>query len=54
VINTPYEPGSTLKPFTVASLLELGKASMSDSVDTGDGRWTVAGRTISDVSGWGR
>lgn len=49
-INSPYEPGSTIKPFTVAGLLELGLASMSDSVDTENGRWTVGRRTISDVS----
>jgi len=49
-VNSPYEPGSTLKPFTVAGLLELGLASMSDSVDTENGRWTVGRRTISDVS----
>ncbi len=48
-INTPYEPGSTLKPFTVAALLELDKAAMTDSVHTMDGRWTTQGRTISDV-----
>jgi cell division protein FtsI (penicillin-binding protein 3) len=48
-INTPYEPGSTLKPFTVASLLSTGKASLADSVDAGHGQWRVAGRTISDV-----
>jgi len=49
-INTPYEPGSTLKPFTVASLLRSGKAALSDSVDTGNGQWVVNGRQISDVS----
>ncbi len=48
-INTPYEPGSTLKPFTVAALLNHGKASMGDSVDTGEGRWSSQGRTITDV-----
>jgi cell division protein FtsI (penicillin-binding protein 3) len=53
-INTPYEPGSTLKPFTVAALLELGRASLADSVDTGHGQWRVAGRTISDVSVLGK
>lgn len=53
-INTPYEPGSTLKPFTVAALLELGRASLSDSVDTGHGQWRVAGRTITDVSVLGK
>ena len=48
-INTPYEPGSTLKPLTVAGLLQHGLATLSDSVDTGSGSWTVNGRTISDV-----
>ncbi len=49
-INTPYEPGSTLKPFTVASLLRERKASLDDSLDTGNGSWTTHGRTIDDVS----
>lgn len=53
-INTPYEPGSTLKPFTVASLLRMGRVSMADSVDTADGRWRIAGRTITDVSAVGK
>jgi len=47
-INTPYEPGSTLKPFTVAGLLEFGIASLSDTVDAEDGTWTVAGRTVGE------
>lgn len=49
-INTPYEPGSTLKPLTVAGLLQYGLASLDDSVDTESGSWTVGGRTIRDVS----
>jgi len=53
-VNTPYEPGSTLKPFTVAGLLELGLASMADSVDTENGWWTVGRRTIRDVSRVGK
>ncbi len=48
-INTPYEPGSTLKPLTVAGLLEHRLATLDDSVDTGNGHWTVEGRTVSDV-----
>ena len=48
-INAPYEPGSTLKPFTVAGLLELGLATLEDSVHTSNGAWTVEGRTITDV-----
>ncbi len=53
-INTPYEPGSTLKPFTVAAILEAGVGTLQDSVDTEDGRWTVAGRTITDVHAAGK
>ena len=49
-INTPYEPGSILKPFTVAGLLEHGLATLEDEFDTGDGTWEVAGRKISDTS----
>ncbi len=52
-INTPYEPGSTLKPFTVAALLREQKASLEDAVDTGNGSWTSFGRTIDDVSAVG-
>jgi len=53
-LNTPYEPGSTLKPFTVASLLENRVASLRDSIDTGNGTLRVHGRTISDVKKIGR
>jgi cell division protein FtsI (penicillin-binding protein 3) len=52
-INTPYEPGSTLKPFTVAALLDLGLASLGDSVDVEDGSWKVEGRTLHDTHGEG-
>jgi cell division protein FtsI (penicillin-binding protein 3) len=48
-INAPYEPGSTLKPFTVAGLLAHDLATLDDSVETEGGSWTVEGRTITDV-----
>jgi cell division protein FtsI (penicillin-binding protein 3) len=53
-INTPYEPGSTLKPFTVAGMLTTGVASLSDTVDVEDGTWRVGGRTLHDTHGGGR
>lgn len=53
-VNTPYEPGSIMKPFTVAGLLSRGLASLGDSLDTEGGAWTVAGRTIRDVHDAGR
>jgi cell division protein FtsI (penicillin-binding protein 3) len=48
-INAPYEPGSTLKPFTVAGLLAHDLAALDDSVETEGGSWTIEGRTITDV-----
>lgn len=53
-INAPYEPGSTLKPFTIAGLIEHDLASLEDTVDVEDGTWTVAGRTLHDVHSQGR
>lgn len=51
----PYEPGSTLKPFLVATLLATHRARMSDSVFAENGVWHAPnGRTIRDVErmGW--
>ncbi|HUP50929.1 MAG TPA: penicillin-binding transpeptidase domain-containing protein [Longimicrobiales bacterium] len=53
-VNTPYEPGSTLKPFTVASLLDLRLTSIDDTVDVGDGTWEIEGRTLHDTHTEGR
>ncbi len=52
-VTVPYEPGSTIKPFLVASLLASRRARMSDSVFAENGQWTYHGRTISDVHGYG-
>jgi len=48
-INAPYEPGSTLKPFTVAGILDYGVGSLADSLDGEDGRWLIEGRTLTDT-----
>lgn len=52
-VHTTYEPGSTIKPFTAAAVLRHGVASLSDSVDTGNGSWRIHGRRISDIGGGG-
>lgn len=52
-VTVPYEPGSTIKPFLVASLLASGRARMDDSVFAEHGQWHYHGRTISDVHGYG-
>jgi len=49
VITDLFEPGSTLKPFTVALALESGKVSPSTMVQTAPGRLTLAKYTIRDV-----
>jgi cell division protein FtsI (penicillin-binding protein 3) len=38
-VTEPYEPGSTLKPFTVAALMSLGRATLSDSVFAEEGHY---------------
>jgi len=52
--TVPYEPGSTIKPFTVASLLMEGKATLDDSVYGEEGSYRLNGRTITDTHelGW--
>ena len=53
-ITEPFEPGSTLKPFVAAGLMERGLVQSTDSVDTGDGKLEINGRTITDDHRIGR
>lgn len=48
-IVEPFEPGSTLKPFLVARLLEMGRATPNEMVNTSNGVYEVFGRRITDV-----
>jgi cell division protein FtsI (penicillin-binding protein 3) len=47
-LTEPYEPGSTMKPFIAAGLLERGRARETDVVPTYNGSFLINGRTISD------
>jgi cell division protein FtsI (penicillin-binding protein 3) len=49
VITDSFEPGSTLKPFTVAAALELGRVTPQTVIDTAPGRLTMASYTIRDA-----
>ncbi|MDQ5847678.1 MAG: penicillin-binding protein 2, partial [Pseudomonadota bacterium] len=48
VITDLFEPGSTLKPFTVALAIESGKVTPATAIAT-TGRLTLANHTIRDV-----
>ncbi|MET3132431.1 cell division protein FtsI (penicillin-binding protein 3) [Oxalobacteraceae bacterium GrIS 1.11] len=53
VMTDTFEPGSTLKPFTVALALDTGRVTPETRIDTGAGRLTIADRTISDTKAHG-
>ena len=44
-----FEPGSTLKPFTVAAALEAGLVRPGSMIDTENGRYAVGNRVIRDA-----
>ncbi|HEX4331165.1 MAG TPA: penicillin-binding protein 2 [Usitatibacter sp.] len=44
-----FEPGSTMKPFTVAAALEAGIVTPDTMIQTGPGAWQFAGWTITDT-----
>jgi cell division protein FtsI (penicillin-binding protein 3) len=44
-----FEPGSTMKPFTVAAALEAGKVKPGTVIDTAGGVLTLNGRKIHDT-----
>ncbi len=43
-----FEPGSTLKPFTVALALEKGKITPQTTIETGSGKFQIGDALISD------
>ncbi len=48
-VTDVQEPGSTIKPFTVAMALESGRYTPSSTIDTGKGSLKIGGRTITDT-----
>ena len=44
-----FEPGSTMKPFTIATALEEGKVRPNTMIDTAGGVLTINGRQIRDT-----
>ncbi len=48
-----FEPGSTMKPITVAMALEAGRVKPQTLIETGPGRFNIGGFTISDTHNYG-
>jgi cell division protein FtsI (penicillin-binding protein 3) len=52
-LTDTFEPGSTMKPFTIGLALESGRVTPTTLVDTRPGRITITGSTISDTHNYG-
>ncbi len=52
-VTDVFEPGSTVKPFTISAALDSGEFEPDTPVDTSPGRYQLAGFTISDHSNYG-
>ena len=52
-LTDTFEPGSTMKPFTIGLALETGRVKPGTQVDTTPGRLTITGSTISDTHNYG-
>ncbi|WP_303901794.1 peptidoglycan D,D-transpeptidase FtsI family protein [Thiohalomonas denitrificans] len=52
-VTDVFEPGSTVKPFTVSAALETGRYEPETSVDTSPGYYQLAGFTVSDHQNYG-
>lgn len=53
VLTDTFEPGSTMKPFAIATALEQGKVRPDSRIQTAPGRLTIGDRTIGDAHAHG-
>jgi cell division protein FtsI (penicillin-binding protein 3) len=48
-VTDTFEPGSTLKPFTIATAIEIGKVTPQTTIQTAPGSLTIGKATIRDA-----
>ena len=53
-VTDVFEPGSTIKPFTVAAALESGKFKTNSVVNTSPGYYRIGKYVVQDVKNYGR
>jgi cell division protein FtsI (penicillin-binding protein 3) len=49
VLTDTFEPGSTMKPFSIAAAIEAGRVTAQQRIQTAPGKLTIGGRTIGDA-----
>ncbi len=52
-VTDVFEPGSTMKPFTVAAALEVGEFKPETMIDTRPGRYKVGRELVRDIHNYG-
>ena len=53
VLTDTFEPGSTMKPFSIVAALEAGKVRPETKIQTAPGKLTIGNRTIGDAHAHG-
>lgn len=52
-LTDQYEPGSTMKPFTVACAIDAGRVDLDSTIDTNPGSILIGNKRITDARNYG-